>query len=139
VILQICSCRAGPGTAQDTVPCRAARWAEISGTAQPALRAVPARPNCFRAGPGFRAQVFGPCSCQPIKHGPDLQLYLALLHASDVVGVQKREQEKTKQKETTVGFESRPMGAVARWACGKCGGGGAGGWVEAPDPSDSSP
>ena len=67
MILQICSCRAGPGTAQDTVPCRAARWAEISGTAQPALRAVPARPSCFRAGPGFVPRFSGRARASPLS------------------------------------------------------------------------
>src|SRR6185312_16784923 len=67
VILQICSYRAGPGTAQDTVPCRAARWAEISGTAQPALRAVPARPSFFRAGPGFVPRFSGRARASPLS------------------------------------------------------------------------
>ena len=61
------SCRAGPGTAQDIVPCRAARWAEISGTAQPALRAVPARPSCFRAGPGFVLRFSGRARASPLS------------------------------------------------------------------------
>ena len=60
-------CRAGPGTAQDTVPCRVARWAEISGTAQPALRAVPARPSCFRAGPGFVPRFSGRARASPLS------------------------------------------------------------------------
>ena len=53
------------------------------GTMGRNLRHGPARPSCrastaqlFSCWAGLRAQVFGPCSCQPIKHGPDLQLYL---------------------------------------------------------------
>jgi len=61
------SCRPGPDTAQDNVPCRAARWAEISGTAQPALRAVPARPNCFRAGAGFVPRFSGRARASPLS------------------------------------------------------------------------
>jgi len=52
------------------------------GTMGRNLRHGPARPSCrastaqlFSCWAGLRAQVFGPCSCQPIKHGPDLQLY----------------------------------------------------------------
>ena len=61
------SCRPRPSTAQDTVSCRAARWAEISGTAQPALRAVPARPSCFRAGPGFVPRFSGRARASPLS------------------------------------------------------------------------
>ena len=49
------------------MPCRAARWAEISGTAQPALRAVPARPSCFRAGPGFVPRFSGRARASPLS------------------------------------------------------------------------
>ena len=60
------------------------------GTMGRNLRHGPARPSCrastaqlFSCWAGLRAQVFGPCSCQPIKHGPDLQLYQSYVTAGN--------------------------------------------------------